>query len=200
MSALYLALSIASIAGIGSPLAESQSPIADMLSLGLGDWGRLATGPIAALLACVTMISFIAGASRLGASLATRGLLPKALGAGSEPGEVPRVSLAVVALGAGIVMAVAIYADLGPAPLMEIAGACAAAVTALGLSAGARLLPTRTGKVLAAVGAVLMVLVTVSAEVYLLYPALLAVAAVVAARRETESTPHNTASRTGASS
>lgn len=183
VSSLYLGLAITSVLALGPELGELSSPIADMLTLGIGDIGRQITGPVAALLSCATMISFIAGASRLGATLAGRELLPRGLCVLSGPSQVPRRSLAVVAVGSAVVLGIAITFGIGPGPLMEIAAGCAALVTALGMASGARLLEKPGNRRVAGLAALLMAAVALTSAWYLAYALVLALVAIGVARR-----------------
>jgi amino acid efflux transporter len=86
----------------------------------------------------------VAGASRLGASLASDGVLPRTLARGAGPGRVPKASLGLLAaLTAASFGAAA--AGLGSMQFqIGAASACFTAVTAFGLLAGIRLLAART--------------------------------------------------------
>ena len=67
--------------------------------LGFGDAARPVTAVVAVLLSVGAINAYFAGGARLGAALARDGSLPVWLARGSTAGEVPRRSLAVVALG-----------------------------------------------------------------------------------------------------
>jgi len=147
------------------------------------------TATVAGLLALGSMTSYLAGASRLGATLARDGALPSWLAKGHRPGEVPRRSLGLLALLSMCVSiwAISTRAELGA--IMLAASACFIAVTVAGLIAGIRLLPRDRPVWYGAVGAsVAMSVVLLFSGAFLAVPGLLSVAALLytASRRQTD--------------
>ena len=92
ISVLYLSVSITSIAVLGRA-----APLSALLETGIG----AAAGPVitAAAIALTfgAINTYIAGAARLGASMAGSGSLPRWFGKGGTPGRTPSRSLALLA-------------------------------------------------------------------------------------------------------
>ncbi|HEX9086881.1 MAG TPA: APC family permease, partial [Arthrobacter sp.] len=158
---VYIGVVAASVAVLGPGLPGSEVPIAQLLEKGLGGFAAPLTAVAAAVLTFGPINTFVAGASRLGASLASDGVLPRALALGAGPGRVPSASLGLLAVLTAVSFAAA-AAGLGEMQFqIGAASACFTAVTAFGLLAGIRLLPARTpawyGVILAA-GVMLAVL------------------------------------------
>lgn len=176
---VYIGVVAASVAVLGPALPGSAVPVADLLEKGLGPLAAPLTAVAAAVLTFGPLNTFIAGASRLGARLAADGVLPPAMARGSGPGEVPSVSLAVLAgmtflsFGAAVSGLASMQFQIGAA------SACFTAVTAFGLAAGTRLLrpgtPAWYGVIIAAA---VMLLILLFSGWALAVPALLAAAAV----------------------
>jgi amino acid efflux transporter len=176
---LYLLLAFAVIVVLGPGAADSTAPLGDLMATGLGGNARWLAAGAALLLTLGAMNAYWAGAAKLGAALGRDGQLPAGLARGSVAGEVPRRSLAVIAVLAGTSLAVAELAGLGPQPLVLLTTGCFTAVYALGVAAAVRLLPRRSaGWVMAvlALGAVAVLLVMSGR--YLLWPLMLAAGAL----------------------
>ena len=178
---VYIGVVAAAVAVLGPGLPGSAVPVADLLEKGLGGAAAPLTAVAAAVLTFGPLNTFIAGASRLGAKLASDGVLPRRLARGGAPGQVPAVSLAVLAamtfvsFGAAAAGLASIQFQIGAA------SACFTAVTAFGLASGVRLL--RPGTVAwygVIVAAAVMVLVLLFSGWALLVPVLLGAAAVAA--------------------
>jgi amino acid efflux transporter len=176
---VYIGVVAASVAVLGPALPKSAVPVADLLEMGLGPLAAPLTAVAAAVLTFGPLNTFIAGASRLGSRLAADGVLPPAMARGGGPGEVPSVSLAVLAgmtflsFGAAVAGLASMQFQIGAA------SACFTAVTAFGLAAGTRLLPSGTPAwfgVIVAAGVMLLILLFSGWA--LAVPALLAAAAV----------------------
>ncbi len=179
---VYLGVVSASVAVLGPALPGSEVPIAELLEKGLGGFAAPLTAA-AAVLTFGPVNTFVAGASRLGASLASDGVLPRALARGAGPGEVPTASLGLLGVmtllsfGAAAAGLVDLQLQIGAA------SACFTAVTAFGLLAGIRLLPTRTPAWLGViVAAAVMLAVLLFSGWALVVPLGLAVAAILAGR------------------
>jgi amino acid efflux transporter len=133
---------------------------------------------MAVLLTAGTMNAYFAGASKLGAALGRDRALPAWLAHGSVAGEVPRRSLAVLTLGSAISLAVVEIADLNVHPLVLLTSAALATVYAVGVVAAVRLLPARSlARSVAVLACVAIALLLAVVGVYLIWPAVLAVAA-----------------------
>ena len=95
---VYIGVVAASVAVLGPALPGSDVPIAQLLEKGLGGLAAPLTAVAAAVLTFGPINTFVAGASRLGASLASDGVLPRALARGAGPGQVPAASLGLLAV------------------------------------------------------------------------------------------------------
>ena len=142
ISVLYLGIAFATVAVLGDH--PGKAPLSDLLVLGFGEWARPATAVVAVLLSVGAINAYFAGGARLGAALARDGSLPTWLARGSTAGEVPRRSLAIVALGGFTSLGVITVGDLSlNAPLLMTTGAFAL-VYAVGTAAALKLLPAGT--------------------------------------------------------
>jgi len=142
ISVLYLGVAFATVAVLGSH--PGKAPLSDLLVLGFGEAARPVITVVAVLLSVGAINAYFAGGARLGAALARDGSMPAWLAQGSSAGEVPRRSLAVVALGALTSLTVITVADLSlNAPLLMTTGTFTL-VYAMGTAAALRLLPRGT--------------------------------------------------------
>ncbi|GGM43653.1 APC family permease [Dactylosporangium sucinum] len=188
VGALYLAVAATSQLVLTTP---SEAPLADLLALRLGPGSRVVTAVVALLLTAGAMNAYFAGAAKLGAALARDGALPGWLAKGAGAGQVPRRSLAVVALLAGATLALAAGTGLGPRPLLLLTTGSFVVVYVLGTAAAVRLLPRGSWARRVAGFALLSTLglLAVSGR-YVLWSAVVAAAALLyqqaAARRRTQ--------------
>lgn len=180
---IYIGLVSACVAVLGTGLAGSSVPVAELLAKGLGPAAAPVTAVAAAVLTFGPLNTFVAGAAKLGSRLASDGVLPRALARGAGPGEVPTASLGALAVMASISFALAAAGLLSMEFQIGAASACFTAVTAFGLAAGVVLLRRGTAAwygVIVAAGVMLVVLAFSGWA--LLVPAGLAVAALLAGR------------------
>ncbi len=175
---LYLGLAVATIGALGPGAATTDTPLTALLTLSVGDAARPVAAVAALFLSFGAVNTYLAGAARLGAALARDGAAPRALARGGAPGEVPRRSLAVLAVGCAVVGAVTATGTAGLDRLMRATSTCLAAVTLAGLLAALTLLPRRTPLWWAAVGsvAVTSTVLALSGPLLLIPPALAVVA------------------------
>ena len=104
VTVLYLGIAFVTVAVLGT--GAGRAPLADLLAGAFGDWARPLTTVIAVLLTIGAINSYFAGASRLGASLAITGAMPRWLGSDIGDGRAtPRHALLVVA-GLGLAVTV----------------------------------------------------------------------------------------------
>jgi amino acid efflux transporter len=149
--------------------------LADLLAIGVGSPARVLAALAAVLLTLGTMNAYYAGSAKLGAALGRDGALPGWLAAGSEAGEVPRRSLAVVAGSGAVALAAVTAAGVGVRPLVLLTTGCFVLVYALGTAAAIRLLPKGSAARRMAFVALLAVAALLAATgVYLLWPLVLA--------------------------
>src|SRR4029079_1363546 len=106
VTVLYIGLAVATVGVPGN--SDSNVPLADLISVGFGRIGRDATAVLAVALTMGTMNVYIGGFSKLTASLANEGALPRWLG-GDAYRSVPRRPLVVIA-AVGIALLVALLA------------------------------------------------------------------------------------------
>ncbi|WP_232082937.1 APC family permease [Arthrobacter sp. SO5] len=184
VGSVYIGVVAASVAVLGPGLPGSEVPIAELLEKGLGGLAAPLTAVAAAVLTFGPINTFVAGASRLGASLASDGVLPRALGRGAGPGQVPAVSLGLLAAMTALSFGAAAAGLSNMQFQIGAASACFTAVTAFGLLAGTRLLPARTPAWYGVtVAAAVMVAVLLFSGWTLVVPLALAAAAVWGGRR-----------------
>jgi amino acid efflux transporter len=195
VGAVYIGVVAASVAVLGPELPATAVPVAALLEKGLGSLAAPLTAVAAAVLTFGPINTFVAGASRLGAALASDGVLPPALARGAGRGQVPAGSLATLAVLTLLSFAAAVAGLTDMQFQIGAASACFTAVTAFGLAAGIRLLQPRTVAwygVIVAAG--VMVAVLLFSGWALGVPLALAAAAVGVGRRfggtpEPETTP-----------
>jgi amino acid efflux transporter len=177
---LYLGVAATSLATLGPAAATTEAPLAELLALGVGGEVRVITAVVALMLTLGAMNAYFAGAAKLGAALARDSALPAWLARGSQAGEVPRRSLAVIAGITTLSLTVAAVLDLGTAQLVLVTVGSFVLVYVLGSAAAIRLLPRRTwahrGAVIALVSSVVL-LATIG--VSLLWPLTIAIAALI---------------------
>ena len=140
VTVLYLGIAFVTVAVLGS--AAGRAPLADLLAGAFGDWARPLTTVIAVLLTVGAINSYFAGASRLGASLAITGAMPRWLGADIGDGRAYAAARAAVVAGLGLVVTVgeAVLDQPTDATLLVTTGTFAL-VYVVGTAAAVRLLP-----------------------------------------------------------
>jgi amino acid efflux transporter len=174
VTVLYMGLAVATI-GVSSE-TRSRVPLADLVSVGFGSVGRDATAVLAVALTMGTMNVYIGGTSKLIASLANEGALPRVLGADSHR-SIPRRPLLLIGL-VGLPMLAGLLAGFTTTDaLVRSTSACFIAVYVLALASGYRILDGRV-RALALVTVGLTVAVAVFSSWYLLVPAVAGAGAV----------------------
>ncbi|MET8160788.1 amino acid permease [Sphaerisporangium sp. NPDC005289] len=171
---LYLALAVTTVGVLGAGAATAAVPLAALLGHGLGPAAGPAAAAAAVLLSFGAVNTYIAGAARLGVTLAREGALPRRLAAGAAAGR--GLALPAVLTAGSVAISVAFALDLDT--LMRVTSACLAAVTFAGCAAATRLLSGR-GRWTAAVATVFTVVVLLSCGAYLAVPACLAAVAAL---------------------
>lgn len=167
VAALYVALAVATITVTAA--TSSRVPLADLIAVGFGHAGRVATAVLAAALTMGTMNVYVGGSARLAAALARDGALPRWLGGGRRR-SVPRRPLFVLAvLGIGLLVPLATgFSDT--TDLIRASSACFIAVYVLSLASATRILSGRT-RGAAAVALALVTVVAVFSSGFLIVPA-----------------------------
>ncbi len=140
VTVLYGALAVATI-GVTAG-TTSTVPLADLVSVGFGRAGRDATAVLAVALTMGTMNVYMGGASKLAASLAQEGALPRWLG-GDAHLSVPRRPLIVLA-AAEVILLVPLVAGVGStSDLVRATSGCFIGVYLLALFSAFRILTGR---------------------------------------------------------
>jgi amino acid efflux transporter len=178
VTVLYCGLGAATIAVTSG--ARSRVPLADLIAVGFGHAGRDATAVLAVALTMGTMNVYIAGASKLIASLGLEGALPRVL-AGDSHRSVPRRPLVLIAVP-GVVLLGALVAGFSSTDaLIRATSACFIGVYVLALLSAVRILEGAT-RVMAAFTFVLVVVLAGFSGWYLAVP-IAAAAAALGVRR-----------------
>jgi amino acid efflux transporter len=138
---LYLGVVVTSFLVLGPRTGRSQAPLADLLAIGFGPPARVVTTVVALLLIVGAMNAYFAGGSRLGAALGRDGALPAWFARGGSAGEVPRRSLAVIALLSLTSLAVTAFARVELTASVLLATGSFTMVYVLGTAAAIKLLP-----------------------------------------------------------
>ena len=177
---LYLALAAATILVLGPAAADSAAPLGDLLATGLGGQTRVLAAVVAVLLTLGAMNAYFAGAAKLGAALGRDGALPAWLARGSIAGQIPRRSLGVLLCLTAVVLAVVTVTGSGARPLVLLTTGLFVAVYAVGVAAAVRLLPRGGFAHRAALVALVAVMaLLVMSGIYLFWPVLVALAALL---------------------
>jgi amino acid efflux transporter len=163
---LYIGLAVATVGVNGH--SSSKVPLADLIAVGFGTWGRDATAVLAVALTMGTMNVYMGGASKLAASLASSGSLPAWIGRDAYR-SIPRRPLIVVFV-VGVVLLVALVAGFANADeLVRATSACFIAVYVAATAAAVRIL-SGAGRAAALVSCAFSVLIAVFSGWYLLVP------------------------------
>ena len=178
VTVLYCGLGAATIAVTSGP--DSRVPLADLIAVGFGHGGRDATAVLAVALTMGTMNVYIAGASKLIASLAREGALPRVL-AGDAYRSVPRRPLVLIAVP-GVALLGALVAGFSSTDaLIRATSACFIGVYVLALLSALRILEGST-RAMAAVTFALVVVLAGFSGWYLTVPIVAAAAALTVRR------------------
>jgi len=178
VSVVYIGLAAATIAVTAG--SGSRVPLADLLAVGFGRGGRDATAVLALALTMGTMNVYLGGAAKLAAVLAAEGALPAWIGGGAER-SVPRRPLVLIgALGAAM-LAGLVAGLVGTDTLVRSTSACFVAVYVLALGSAMRILDG-TSRIVATIAFALVLVVAAFSSVFLVVPALVALAALALRR------------------
>jgi amino acid efflux transporter len=179
VGSLYLAVAFVTITVLGRGAATASAPLAELLAAGLGGNGKILAAAAALLFTLGAANPYYAGTARLGAALGRDGGFPTWIGSGSQTGEVPRRSLAVLgALALGALL-VDIACGVGTQPLVLMSTSLFVTVYAVGVAAAIKLLPRGKARAAAIAALVFVALLLVMAGVYLVYPVVVAGGALI---------------------
>jgi amino acid efflux transporter len=187
---LYLGVAGASILVLGPATGSTEAPLAELLAIGVGGQVRVITALVALLLTLGAMNAYFAGSAKLGAALGRDRALPVWFARGSSAGEVPRRSLAVISVLSFLALATVAVTGVGTRPSVLLTTGSFVLVYVLGTAAAVRLLPRRSWSRRSAIVALVAVLVLlVMTGVYVLWTAIVALAALAYAHRRARSLP-----------
>jgi amino acid efflux transporter len=174
VTALYCGLGAATVAVTSG--VHSRVPLADLIAVGFGRAGRDATAVLAVALTMGTMNVYIAGASKLIASLGLEGALPRVL-AGDSYRSVPRRPLGLIAVPGVVLLVALVFGFSSTDALIRATSACFIGVYVLALLSAVRILEGATRAMAAGTFALVLVLAGFSSW-YLAVPVVAAVAAL----------------------
>jgi amino acid efflux transporter len=181
---LYLAIAATSILVLGPKTGTTQAPLSELLAISVGGPVKVITAIIALLLTIGAMNAYFAGASKLGAALGRDGAFPPWFAKGSEVGDVPRRSLAVVTALSALALAIVAIGGISSRPSVLLTTGSFVLVYLLGTAAAVKLLPPRTWARRAAIFALASsVVLMVITGVYVLWALVVAGAALLYNRR-----------------
>jgi amino acid efflux transporter len=176
---LYFAIAATSVLVLGSSAGSSEAPLAQLLAIGVGGPARILTAIAALLLTVGTMNAYFAGAAKLGSALGRDGALPGWLSHGSQAGDVPRRSLAVVSTLAALALVVVAITGSSTRTLVLLTTGSFVFVYVLGTAAAIRLLPWGWARGCAVVALVCVVGLLALTGVYVVWALGVAVAALI---------------------
>ncbi|GAB2966268.1 APC family permease [Saccharothrix stipae] len=177
---LYLSVAFAIIAVLGPAAADGEAPLGQLIARTVGGDVKVVAAVAAVLLTIGSINAYMASASKLSAALARDGAFPHRLSGGAVAGEVPRRSLVVVVALCYLSLAVAIGTGTGAKLLVLLTTGQFVAVYLIGTAAALKILPTRSPAWYAALVAFLGVVgLTVATAVYMLWPLVVTVTALL---------------------
>ncbi|MFI6576808.1 APC family permease [Nocardiopsis sp. NPDC050513] len=137
---LYLGLAVTTVGVLGSTGAESEVPLLLLMELAVGPSALVLTSGVAVLLTFGAVNAYIASGARLGAALGRDGGFPRWFDDGTKAGDIPRRSLAVLAVCCLLLGVATVVFSLDLDILMRGTAACLTAVTLTGAVAAVKLL------------------------------------------------------------
>lgn len=177
--ASYLVLQIVTVGALGTAAGEGAVPLLALARLGSPGFGTVAVGVIAGVVALGVMNAYLAAFSKLGASLAANGDLPRWFAPGAEAGGIPRRALLLTGAVVAVYFGLMLWAGLELTPFILVHTSSMVAIYVVGMIAAVRLLSTwSAGWWMAVVACVLCAGMLVLAIGSLLPAAILAAAAI----------------------
>jgi amino acid efflux transporter len=171
---LYLGLAIATVGVLGTA-APSDVPLADLMAAGLGAPGRDATAVLAVLLTMGSMNAYVAGAAKLAGALAAGKTAPAAF---ARPGR----AIALFALLGAVLLVPLAAGLLDVEALIRACSASFVAVYVIATAAGVRIL-SGAARRSAAIAFVAVTVVFAFSGLFLLVPAAIAAAVLLASQK-----------------
>ncbi len=180
VGAAYLSLQVVTVGVSTTPTRGGRVPLIDLVSVTAPGVGPVVVAVIAAVVAIGVLNAYVPAFGNLAASLGRDGHLPRWFAKGAEPGRVPRRGLALVTVIELSYFALLTWRGYDLTPFILIHTSSMVAVYALGMVAAVRLLDRfSAGWWMAVVSVVLVVGLLVLAGTNLVFPAALAVVALI---------------------
>lgn len=180
VGAAYLSLQIVTVGVSTTPTRGGRVPLIDLVSVTAPGVGPVVVAVIAAVVAIGVLNAYVPAFGNLAASLGRDGHLPRWFAKGAEPGRVPRRGLALVTVIELSYFALLTWRGYDLTPFILIHTSSMVAVYALGMVAAVRLLDRfSAGWWMAVVSVVLVAGLLVLAGANLVFPAALAVVALI---------------------
>ena len=180
VGAAYLSLQVVTVGVSTTSTRGGRVPLIDLVSVTAPGVGPVVVAVIAAVVAVGVLNAYVPAFGKLAASLGRDGHLPRWFAKGAEPGRVPRRGLALVTVIELSYFALLTWRGYDLTPFILIHTSSMVAVYALGMVAAVRLLDRFSpGWWMAVVSVVLVAGLLVLAGANLVFPAALAVVALV---------------------
>ena len=180
VGAAYLSLQVVTVGVSTTSTRGGRVPLIDLVSVTAPGVGPVVVAVIAAVVAVGVLNAYVPAFGKLAASLGRDGHLPRWFAKGAEPGRVPRRGLALVTVIELGYFGLLTWRGYDLTPFILIHTASMVAVYALGMVAAVRLLDRfSAGWWMAVVSVVLVAGLLVLAGANLVFPAALAVVALV---------------------
>jgi amino acid efflux transporter len=183
VNVLYLAVAFVTV---GTNVYQSQTPLTSMITLVAYRWGNIAGILVAFLgfIVCYCPVhTFIAGFSRLVYAQARDGNFPEQFGRLHTRFQTPHIALLVFAPIYLIILLLSYMLSLDLKPLINIPCANFLAVYTLGMIASARVLPSKSGKILAWISALLSGIIFLFSGWFTLFPIVVSLLVICQQRR-----------------
>ena len=195
VTVLYVGLAVATI-GVTSG-TSSKVPLADLISVGFGRAGRHATAVLAVALTMGTMNVYIGGSSKLAASLAVDGALPRWF-AGDTQRSVPRRPLLLFAVAEIVLLTALVAGVTTTSDLVRATSACFIAVYVLAIVSALRILAGRI-RAVAGIALATVLALAVFSTWFLVIPVVAAAGSLLMRRSLAHSTARMSSLRTTSS-
>ena len=195
VTVLYVGLAVATI-GVTSG-TSSKVPLADLISVGFGRAGRDATAVLAVALTMGTMNVYIGGSSKLAASLAVDGALPRWF-AGDTQRSVPRRPLLLFAVAEIVLLTALVAGVTTTSDLVRATSACFIAVYVLAIVSALRILAGRI-RAVAGIALATVLALAVFSTWFLVIPVVAAAGSLLMRRSLAHSTARMSSLRTTSS-
>lgn len=178
IAALYLSVSVVCVLTLGPRLAHTSAPLAVLLER-LGP----SSGPLVAIAAILltfgSLNTYIAGAARLGESMANNGAIPSWFGKKPADGQIPRRSLGLLAVLVTLFFLVVLSTRASLGSIITFPSSCYITVTVGGLLASIKLLPRGFVTIAALAASLLLTVVLLSTGWALVLPLTLTAGALL---------------------